>query len=145
MSTHLNGDLQDSCAICARGTDTGLGVRGNRRWLEVSLEMMGIEAQVAHTMVEIGLDKGAITRTEWRVPVPEDPSTPGEPWLDMLMRVCASCVASVPDEIGFPQPGLVLMGGDLPTITGWWYDDDPPFEYDSGSPFRHDGWHRRLN
>lgn len=98
---NLQGDYRDSCAVCLRGTDTGLAFTGEAEWLIAGLGALGIPDDQASAMgqeffEEKGADPGMVLSGEHT----------------MAVQVCAECVAKV--EPSFPAPGIPAFG--LPGI-----------------------------
>jgi hypothetical protein len=94
---NLNGDYRDSCAVCVRGTDTALAFTGEAEWLEAGLGVLGIPDDEAQHMIEaFFVEKGA------------DPGMVLTGDHEMVVRVCAECVAKAPAQ--FPAPCIPAFG-----------------------------------
>jgi hypothetical protein len=101
---NLQGNYRGACFVCMRGTDTGLTFRGSGEWLLAGLLVLGVpEDQAEQTLESAWQEAGT--------PVPAG-SVPTGNGLTMSFRVCAECVGKTP----FPEPALLLPGGQVPLI-----------------------------
>ena len=76
----LDGTYRGSCAVCRRGTDTGLVFQGVAEWALAGLQVLGIPEDEAAIMLEqaTGCDPGKVPTGEVTLPV----------------RVCRQCAAA---------------------------------------------------
>src|SRR5262252_926384 len=89
--------MEGHCAFCGQESDTAIGVRGNRGWLEMTLHMLGADHDSAQKMVEMGINGGAVTRTMplEAVRQTEPRATEEDPMLEMGVMVCLDCAAKM--------------------------------------------------
>lgn len=83
---NLQGDYEDSCAVCLRGTDTGLAFTGEAEWAIAGLYRLGIPQDQGAAMVEMftGCEPG-------RVPSGE---------ITVAVRVCRACASKANMPVG---------------------------------------------
>lgn len=88
----LRGDYSDTCVICLRGTDTGIGLAGRSQFVAAVLHVLGVP--LADAMIIVG----------------EDHNLASDEPVSLIMQVCASCaeaanlrlrVGLIPDEVPF--------------------------------------------
>lgn len=90
---NLHGTYEDSCAVCMRGTDSGLAFKGEAEWAVAGLFMLGIPEDQAATMVSsaTGCEPGEVP--------------PGE--VTVSVRVCRECAEASPTGM---KVGLIATG-----------------------------------
>lgn len=85
-----------SCTVCGHGTDTGLAFQGEPEWCIAALMQLGV-TDAEHTFrAALGVGR--------------DDLLPG--FLTTVYRLCSACSRNA----GFPAPGLLLDGSDVPCI-----------------------------
>jgi hypothetical protein len=82
--THTKAD--DSCIVCGRSTDTGLGFVGETEWVVAGLVKLGVSEERAFTLVS-----QMMGNPPWMVPDGE---------VSLAFRVCADCAGKVDLVVG---------------------------------------------
>jgi hypothetical protein len=84
------GDYRDSCAVCLKGSDTGVAFVGDAEWAIAGLQHLGVEDEATSIVSRLsGAPPGMVPDGE----------------ITVLVRVCESCARSV----GFPV-GVIALG-----------------------------------
>jgi hypothetical protein len=96
----LNGDYQDSCIVCLRGTDTALAFKGDAEWIITGLIMLGVPEDEALATISYvyGCPYGIVPDGTIRE----------------TFRVCGECVAGA--KPNFPAPVLAIPGATVPCV-----------------------------
>lgn len=83
---NLQGNYQDSCVVCLRGTDTGLAFTGPAEWSLAGMRVLGIPDDQAEILLAgvTGMERG-------KVPVDD---------ITVSLRCCAACTKDTPLHVG---------------------------------------------
>lgn len=95
--TNLNGDYRDSCIICRRCTDTGVGTMGEVAWHAAFL--VGLGADEDRAIEVVTLKNAAAFGGRFKI----------------YWRLCSECVERV--NPNFPRPVALMNGAALPVVT----------------------------
>jgi hypothetical protein len=101
----LRGDYDGTCVVCLTPTDTGLAFRGPAEFLIAGLTVLGVPEDQAHAVYRHSQAEEGNHLAPGQVK---------DGIHNLLIRVCARCVARCPAN--FPAPVLAIHGAELPTI-----------------------------
>ncbi len=95
----LKGTYEDTCVVCLRPTDTGIGLRGEAEWMAAALIVLGLPSDEAGAMIS-----EATGSPPGRVPVGQ---------IDCVIRLCGDCASKSTKP--FPTPVLIGTGLPIPS------------------------------